>query len=247
MSVLYSGLFSCKLVRQVCIIPSIPLHNEFYIYEQVIMVPSGYNVDEVLSIFYYNWIINIVWIGRVHSRCPHAFNCAYVKTVYACIYVHLVHVLFMQWLLIGYRPIPVKLYNHVNIGLYLSVTDITGGEKHRYNKNCFWLYWNRFFKKLIVAQLVNKFHVFYVTRILITVFTRTRHRSLPLSCWIQAIYSHLTFATSPLILSYHAYPPYVFQVNFSLQNLQVKIFFARCSCFPCMLRVPSHPLLIWSS
>jgi hypothetical protein len=62
-------------------------------------------------------------------------------------------------------------------------------------------YWPNVWEELIVTQLVKKFSAFYETRSFITVFTRTRHRSLSLASWIQPTLLQHEHLRSILILS----------------------------------------------
>jgi hypothetical protein len=48
--------------------------------------------------------------------------------------------------------------------------------------------------KLTIAHLIKKFLVFYGTRRFITVFARTRHRTLFPDCWIQSATSHSIYS-----------------------------------------------------
>jgi hypothetical protein len=62
--------------------------------------------------------------------------------------------------------------------------------------------WSRFLpEKLRVTQLVKKFPVFYGNRRFITVFTRTRHRSLPRARWIKSKYLYPISLSSIVIYS----------------------------------------------
>jgi hypothetical protein len=62
---------------------------------------------------------------------------------------------------------------------------------------------NRPLKSWQNAQLVNKFPAFYRIRRFITVFTRTRHRSLSWARWSQPTSSNTISLRSILILSLH--------------------------------------------
>jgi hypothetical protein len=102
--------------------------------------------------------------------------------------------------------------------------------------------WSRILlEKLIVAQLVQQFPVFYGTRRFITVFTRARHGSLSWARCIQSTPSHPVFIRSILILSSHLrldLPSVLF-----ISALKQKCYIHFASCYACSIPRPSHSWL----